>query len=682
MAAEDRGWLGERPRGDAIAERMVLQRLEARIMDDRPGPVMLSRYVVLEQIGRGGLGSVYRAYDPQLDRSVAIKVLHDRRESARLLREAQALARLSHPNVVTVHDVGVADDGAVFVAMELVEGSTISAWLAERSRSWTEVRDVFEQAGRGLLAAHEAGLVHRDFKPSNAIVGNGNVRVLDFGLARAAGGTEEPEDAPRNLLAQTVTAAGTWLGTPAYVAPEQIRGEDAGPPADQFSFCVALYEGLYGERPFVGEDVEQTLAAIRRCDPPSRPVGSRVPAWMHAVLLRGLRRAPTERWSSMADLLHALVRDRRSRRRQRIAIAGALVLATMLGAGAVLAFQPEPAPAEVELVDRLADEARAAASESWFVYPPADDPDRATAYRKVLELEAQTGAAETLAHERAAQLRADFAATLVRLGDAYWEREGGAPFASDYYAAALVFEPEHAHARARTTLTPGEVHALVDKAAEADFSPSELVAGESLAVLAEDDPDRRASRARELLARREGPATSTEDRLRALVGDAAESPGRPAAAPSVTASSDREDASTAAAVSTPQPEPQRSQGRASAAALVAEAKRESRAGNVEAARALLHRALRADRNHHPALAALAHHSFEAAQYHEAIRFAERAVAIAPRHASYWQLLGDAHFRVLAYEEARRAYRKAADLGQASAHKRLALVDARTGGSPR
>jgi tRNA A-37 threonylcarbamoyl transferase component Bud32/tetratricopeptide (TPR) repeat protein len=600
---------------------------------------------VLGSLGRGGLGSVYEAYDPQLDRKIAIKVLHDRSGDDRLLREARALARLTHTNVVTVHDIGVAENGAVFVAMELVRGVTLGAWLAEQHRSWTEVRDAFEQAGRGLLAAHQAGLVHRDFKPSNVIIGEGHVRVLDFGLARTSEAQDESGARPRDLLAQTVTAAGTWLGTPAYVSPEQIAGDGVGPHSDQFSFCVALHEGLYGVRPFIGDDVEQTLAAIERCEPPAPPTGSRVPAWLHAVVLRGLSRAPADRWPSMADLLDALVRDRRSRRRQRIGLALAVVLAAVLGAGVVLAMQPDPEPAEVALVDRITDEARAAAAQSWFVYPPVDDPDLPTAYRKVLELEAQSGAVELLASARASELRTEFATTLARLGDDYWDREGGAAFASDYYAAALVFDPEHEHARARTTLTPGEVRMLGDKAADGSFSPAELVAGESLAVLAEDDPDRRAARARKLFARRQGPAASSDARLHALV-DVEAPPSEIEAPPVRMETPPRIDPPPSATKVEPTPT----------------AKAEPTRGDAEA------------------LAASAHQAFEAARYHEAIRLAKRAVAIAPRRGAYWQLLGDANFRVLAYDEARKAYRRAADLGQASARKRLELVEARAGAS--
>jgi tetratricopeptide (TPR) repeat protein/tRNA A-37 threonylcarbamoyl transferase component Bud32 len=635
---------------------------------------------------------VYEAYDPQLDRKIAIKLLHERgaaEAEVRLLREGQALAKLAHPNVVAVHDVGLVEgDGSIFVAMELVDGLTLSAWLGERERDWTEIRDVMLQAGRGLLAAHEAGLVHRDFKPANVLVGrDGRVRVLDFGLARAVATADvAAAGAPTSTLGQTVTAAGTLMGTPAYMAPEQIASGDVGPRSDQFGFCVALYEALYGSRPFRGDDVVQTLVAMQRCVLPPMPASTRVPPWLHAVVARGLSRDPTARFPDMGALLHAMVLDLRSRRRQRIGVAIALAATAAIAVAATLALRPEPSPAEVELVDRLTADARAAAAKSYFVYPPVDEPDADTAYRKVRELETQGGPIDELADRRAEELRTEFAATLVRLGDEYWEREGGAAFASDYYAAALVFDPEHGHARARTTLSPGEVHALADKADSGAFSSSELLAGASLAVLAEADPQARREKAGILLARSDGPAPSTSARLRDLVDDA------PSAAP----------ARVAATTSSPTPTPADSVVDASASppiaqapgvakaeapakredadALVAAAARATKAGRTAEAQELLHRALRADRGHAEALAALGHIHFEAAQYHKAIHYAARAVEAAPKRASYRILLGDAHFRVLAYDAARVQYEQAATLGHPSAAKRVKLLDERIGGA--
>ncbi|MGA9524644.1 MAG: protein kinase, partial [Myxococcaceae bacterium] len=215
----------------------------------------LGRYIILDQVGQGGMGVVYAAYDPELDRRVAIKLLQTGAPGSqssggkeRLIREAQALARLSHPNVVHVHDVG-AHGERVFMAMELVEGRTLRAWLKEQPRSWREMTAVFLAAGRGLSAAHAAGLVHRDCKPENVLISaDGQVRVLDFGIARQWESDDlepthevTPSADERSSLSAPLTEAGVVLGTPSYLAPELFDGKPADPRSDQFSFCVSLY---------------------------------------------------------------------------------------------------------------------------------------------------------------------------------------------------------------------------------------------------------------------------------------------------------------------------------------------------------------------------------------------------------------------------------------------------------
>ncbi len=287
----------------------------------------VGRYTVLDRIGSGGMGVVYAAFDPQLDRRVALKVMHpgsdgtsDTAGRARLLREAQAMAKLSHLNVITVHDVGTFGE-RVFVAMEFIEGSTLRDWM-DAERSWPELVDAFVRAGRGLAAAHAAGLVHRDFKPDNVLMGqDGRVLVMDFGLARTtslrtgpiADQLEEIRAASSSGGGETrdlnLTRTGALLGTPAYMAPEQHRGEHIGPQTDQFSFCVALYEGLYRERPFEGASMASL--AINVLDGTIRPAprDSKIPAWLRAVVVRGLAVSPGDRHPSMDALLAELQRD-------------------------------------------------------------------------------------------------------------------------------------------------------------------------------------------------------------------------------------------------------------------------------------------------------------------------------------------------------------------------------------
>jgi len=267
----------------------------------------LGRYVVLSHMGTGGMGVVYAAYDPELDRRIALKLMHSsrggddaatERASRRMLAEAKAMAQLSHPNVITVHDVGTID-GRVFIAMEFVDGVPLSTWMRQPGRDWQELLDVFIRAGRGLEAAHAAGLVHRDFKPDNVLVGaDGRVRVLDFGLARRFDGVRELMDG-RDREA----------GTPAYMSPEQHLGNPLDHRADQFSFCVALYEALYGELPFSAKTRLQLALAVTDGRVGPAPKRASVPNWVRWALLRGLDPDPDGRWENMAALLEALSRD-------------------------------------------------------------------------------------------------------------------------------------------------------------------------------------------------------------------------------------------------------------------------------------------------------------------------------------------------------------------------------------
>jgi tetratricopeptide (TPR) repeat protein len=314
----------------------------------------IGRYVVLDRLGAGGMGVVYAAYDPHLDRRVALKLLRRESEaseaSRRLLREAQAMARLRHPNVVTVHDVDVVDD-RVFIAMEFIEGRTLRHWLEEESPGWRRVVDVFAQAGRGLAAAHAADLVHRDFKPDNAMVdAGGRVAVMDFGLARAAGvATTEADRAPgpvsdtstlssttgslnSGALGDDLTLTGALLGTPAYMSPEQFAGEPTDPRSDQFSYCVALYQALYDAPPFSG-DTPAALAFNVLGGKLREPRGRLdVPQRLFAVLQRGLATRPEDRYPSMDALLSDLEHDPSGRWRGFL-LPGVAVLA---GLGAIV----------------------------------------------------------------------------------------------------------------------------------------------------------------------------------------------------------------------------------------------------------------------------------------------------------------------------------------------------------
>jgi len=346
-----------RPASDALARELAREKAERRLFG-AAALARIGRFVLLGEHAAGGMGVVYGAYDPQLDRRVALKVLHPlalrspvTRE--RLLTEARALARLDHPNVVPIHDVVVIEDQVVIV-MEWVEGKTLANWEAEAPRSWREGVATYLSAGRGLAAAHALGLVHRDFKPANAIIGeDGRVRILDFGLARFEGTSEganpEPalhagasasaESCALTIAAVGLTATGEVLGTPAYMAPEQLAGVVATAASDQFSFCAALYRAVCGILPYPGatvEDQRANLTAGRLAEPAE---GRSVPSWLRSVLARGLMMAPAERYPSMAALLDELGRER-GWQRWRVPIAVAITaVAALVTAG--LAFSDD-----------------------------------------------------------------------------------------------------------------------------------------------------------------------------------------------------------------------------------------------------------------------------------------------------------------------------------------------------
>jgi serine/threonine protein kinase len=273
----------------------------------------VGRYRIMEALASGAMGCVYVALDPELERDVAVKVLRSELEVGneelgdRLRREAKTIAQVSHPNVVTVYDAG-RDQRRVFIAMELVAGMTLREWLAAAPRSWREIVDVFLKAGRGLFAAHSAGIVHRDFKPDNVLVTDaGDVKVTDFGLAHPdPGGTTEFAEtaidfAPARAESR-LTRTGVAIGTPAYMAPEQIDRGASDVRSDQFSFCVAMWEGLYGKRPFEGRNLSQLRESIR--DGRAAPEANLdVPRVVRHALLVGLRDDRGQRHPSMAPLL-------------------------------------------------------------------------------------------------------------------------------------------------------------------------------------------------------------------------------------------------------------------------------------------------------------------------------------------------------------------------------------------
>jgi len=312
-----------------------------------PALPRVGRYETIRQISSGGMGIVFEARDEVLGRAVALKLLRtdlvgDSAElRARIRREARAMARLSHPNVVQVYEFGE-HDGDLFLALEYIDGQTLGAWLAEHAGPAHRAA-TFEQfiaAGRGLAAAHAAGLIHRDFKPDNVLLSAGGRTLLtDFGLVRAS--EEEPAAGPAAgaVPVDGLTRAGAVLGTTAYMAPEQIDGRPTDARSDQFSFTVALYEALYGQRPYPGESVAALRAAMRAGRLHAGDEAAAVPGWLRAVLLRGLATAPEDRYPDMDTLLGALLDDldaRQRRRRAAVVVLVAAAVALVLAGDALL----------------------------------------------------------------------------------------------------------------------------------------------------------------------------------------------------------------------------------------------------------------------------------------------------------------------------------------------------------
>ena len=352
--ASDTG--GSPGEGDPVLQVVAARALQ-QLFDRTVPPPRIGRYTLLEQIGVGGMGVVFAAYDEQLDRKVALKLERkaggrDPGRRRRLLREAQTLARLSHPNIVTVFEAGEYE-GQIYLTMEFIRGQTVRAWLDRGAKPWQDALAALLQAGHGLAAAHSAGVVHRDFKPTNVLIGeDGRVRVVDFGLAR-----EVPDETAAPDDGGAATAAGALLGTPAYMSPEQFRGAVADARSDQFSFCAVVWEALYGQPAFAADAAGDRRAAVLagRITPP--PALTRVPRRLQRILSRGLHTDTDRRYPSMDALLAALQPGAARR--------GGTVAAVLLTTGAIAGAYARGDDADAAAVDRCVRQAEARLEEVW-----------------------------------------------------------------------------------------------------------------------------------------------------------------------------------------------------------------------------------------------------------------------------------------------------------------------------
>ncbi len=335
--------MGE-PDEESIRVKLARERARKALFGRAKQQVHVGRYRLIAPLGSGAMGVVYRAYDPQLEREVAVKLISEdnaspeRRE--RMLREAKAMARLTHPHVVVIYEVGEHDE-RIFIAMELVEGENLRTWLDREERTPQAILEVLLGAARGLAAAHERGLVHRDVKPENILIDReGRARIADFGVARAEAAAPLSGRAPHTSEIRSMTATGALVGTPAYMAPEQLRGDGANERSDQFSLCVTLWEALYGARPFLADRIGDLLWKMAQGQLEATPAKADVPLHVRTALLRGLAVDASERFDSMADLVDALTTAPAPPRRPWpwVAVA-ALVAAAVTAVGLVTSGQ-------------------------------------------------------------------------------------------------------------------------------------------------------------------------------------------------------------------------------------------------------------------------------------------------------------------------------------------------------
>ncbi len=679
------------------------------------------------------MGVVYEVRHEDIERRAAMKVLRvDRRLDPALAQqfrdEARAASRIGSDNIVEIYDFGELPDGRLHFTMEYLEGHNLVEELDDFPMDPARLIAIMRQACKGLMAAHEAGIIHRDVKPENILLTTrrdgrlDQTKVVDFGIARMAS-------------AETVNDTDA-AGTPHYMAPEVCVGVPYDARVDIYALACTMYELISGQPPFMGNTVEEVLRS-HVDEEPVRPseIGNVIcPAAIEDVILKALSKQPHDRYEDMRDLEAALCEaqiaagletgwddlplpevepDRRAKllsampnpeaaveaemARKRRWWAGMAGLAVALVVSVVLALMPrEPSPAEVSAVDVVAQAARDAAARAYYVYPAPGDPHAHTAYRKVLELEeSEELAADDLAKERALELRDEFSQTLVRLGDRYWTRPEGKPFAVEFYTMALLFDADHAMAKDRVTLSPVELATFRQQAAQGDFSAGELKAVADLTILAQPEEKamkelarrekaapavslrKESSRARLLRAYRGQPLVAAKPPLKTIVPEEFFSANGP----------DQEGKGEPTGLAPPIPgragEPAAVRGRANrdpelARELVKSGNQAFRSGRLLEAETKFNRALAADYRNATAQMGLSDVFFERSSYQKAVSYAERAVRLAPKRSSYRIRLGDAYFKILRYPDAKASYEKAKQLGSSSAEARLAKVRRKLG----
>ncbi|WP_181233327.1 protein kinase domain-containing protein [Enhygromyxa salina] len=691
---------------------MALDQRPLRLM---PGQIIPgTSWRITQWLGEGNMGVVYEARHVEIDRRAAIKIIasslaEDPAAIADFRSEASASAKIGSPNIADVFDFAVLDDGRLMMAMEFVPGRSLHEILIDEGcLSPSRLIGLFRQVCKGLQAAHDAGLVHRDVKPENIMVGDiggrrDTVKLVDFGIVSILG--------ERSLR---------HAGTPYYMPPEGMADGAIDGRYDIYSVGCVMYEMLVGVPPFVDRNLQRVLQ-MHAYDPVPALIttDASVPDALIEVVRRCLAKDPADRYASMKELevalceaqiggqlrttwddlalpaiepeRHAKLLSQMPSRTSRRGVSGwwvPVLLAFGVVAGGMIAWpmlRAEPVlgssrGAASAQTDDLVDRAHEAAALAYYVYPPVVDPRADTAYRILIELES-LDSEEALRAAR--ELRLELASTLVRLGDETWDKAGGEPFALDFYVQAMLFAPLIEPARSRAAISPGELLVLHRKAGTGDFTVPELIAVEPLLALVEPNlADKRDKLEQFKLLRSDQRPASTTAQLDALienefglrlpnVAGSRNGAGAPTvSAPSEIAIDDDED---------PSSQRQATVGKRAADKVIAKADAAREGARLEVAEKLYHKALRIEAGRVDALAGLGHVYFQRANHANAATYYEMAVRRSRRDATLRIALGDTYTKLLRYEQALEQYETAKALGSSKAAGRIARIDQRSGG---